>query len=275
MSVQPKNFALNHMACPRLSPLELVDAAVELGMGAIELRNDVKENSISDLATARAVADKAAAAGVEVLSINALYPFNIWNEERAAQAEKLAALCSASGAIGLVCCPLVSGEYKASAEERNAGLKAALSALKAILEKYQLKGFVEALGFPISSLRMKQDAVNAIRAVGGEGMFGLVHDTFHHRGAAEKVMFPQMTGLVHVSGVVDPVISFDDMLDAHRVFVDEGDRLDSVGQVRELLANGYKGYISFEPFADELWQLADPIGAVRTSMEYMCRRLAD
>ncbi len=275
MPVQASNFALNHMACPRLSPIDLVDAARELGMGAIELRNDVKENSIADLDTAKAVAKKAAAAGIEVLSINALYPFNIWNDERAAQAEKLAALCSASSATGLVCCPLVSAEYNAPARERAEGLKAALTGLKPILEKYKLKGFVEVLGFPISSLRLKQDAVDAIRAIGAENIYGLVHDTFHHRGAAEQVMYPQMTGLVHVSGVVDPAISFDDMLDAHRVFVDANDRLDSVDQVRELLATGYKGYISFEPFADELWHLEDPVGAVRESLEFMLRELAD
>jgi len=275
MPVQASNFALNHMACPRLSPIDLVDAARELGMGAIELRNDVKENSIADLDTAKAVAKKAAAAGIEVLSINALYPFNIWNDERAAQAEKLAALCSASSATGLVCCPLVSAEYNAPARQRAEGLKAALTGLKPILEKYKLKGFVEVLGFPISSLRLKQDAVDAIRAIGAENIYGLVHDTFHHRGAAEQVMYPQMTGLVHVSGVVDPAISFDDMLDAHRVFVDANDRLDSVDQVRELLATGYKGYISFEPFADELWHLEDPVGAVRESLEFMLRELAD
>lgn len=275
MSVQAKNFALNHMACPGLSPLELVDAAADLGMGAIELRNDVKQNSIADLDTARAVARRAKEKGLEVLSINALYPFNIWNDERAAQAENLAALCGASGAIGLVCCPLVSAEYSGSAEDKITELKNALRNLKPILEKHGIQGFVEVLGFPISTLRYKQDAIDAIKEVGGEERFGLVHDTFHHRGARETVMFPKRTGLVHVSAVLDKDISFEDMLDAHRFFVGPGDRLDSIDQVKELLAGGYQGYISFEPFFDDLWNLQDPIGAVRESMDYMIGELAD
>lgn len=36
--------------------------------------------------------------GIRILSINALYPFNIWNDERAEQAEQLASLAEAVGA---------------------------------------------------------------------------------------------------------------------------------------------------------------------------------
>lgn len=273
MSDSNIKFALNHMACPRLSPQALVDAATELGMSAVELRNDVRENSIADLTTAKAVGEKAAAQSIEILSINALYPFNIWNEERAAQAETLAELANACGASGLVCCPLNDGDYSASEQEKAEGLRVSLLALKEILEKYNLRGFIEPLGFPISSLRFKQDAVDAICAINAEDRFGLVHDTFHHRGAGESVVFPAMTGLVHVSGVEDPSVSFTDMLDAHRLFVGSADRLDSVGQIKQLLVGGYRGYISFEPFADEIWDLEDPIAAIRESMEYIQQAL--
>jgi 2-keto-myo-inositol isomerase len=273
MNSQKIRFALNHRACPRLDPIALVEAAAELGMAAVELRNDVRDNSVNDIDTARAVGDRAARYGIEVLSINALYPFNVWNDERIALAEHLAAVLSASGGSGLVCCPLVDPAYSAAEAEKTSALETALRGLMPILEKYDLKGFVEPLGFPSSSLRCKQVAVDAIRAVGGEGLFGLVHDTFHHAGAGESVMFPDMTGLVHVSAVVDPGVSFQDMLDAHRVFVGPGDRLDSIGQVRQLLAGGYGGYVSFEPFADELWELEDPLPVIRQSMDYMQRHL--
>ena len=38
MSNQEFKFALNHMACPPLSPLEMLDMAAELGIHAVELR---------------------------------------------------------------------------------------------------------------------------------------------------------------------------------------------------------------------------------------------
>jgi|GEM_PF-2809926 predicted xylose isomerase-like sugar epimerase len=38
MSNQEFKFALNHMACPTLSPLEMLDMAAELGIHAVELR---------------------------------------------------------------------------------------------------------------------------------------------------------------------------------------------------------------------------------------------
>lgn len=34
-------FALNHMVNPRWTPQQLIEAAAEMGVGAVELRNDV------------------------------------------------------------------------------------------------------------------------------------------------------------------------------------------------------------------------------------------
>ena len=274
MSNQSVSFALNHMACPTLSPLELISAAKELGMAAVELRNDVKENSVTDVETAKAVKEAADAAGITVLSINALYPFNVWNEERKAQAEQMAATAAAAGAKGLVCCPLVDGDDNRSDEQRAADLRTALTDLKAILGKHGLQGYVEALGFPISTLRFKKEAVDAIADVDGEATFGLVHDTFHHVGSSDPDLYPQKTGLVHVSSVVDSDITFTDMLDGHREFVMEGDRLDSVAQVKALFDGGYEGYISFEPFFAGLWELENQVTEIRKSMDYMKAALA-
>ncbi|MFC3282715.1 TIM barrel protein [Litchfieldella rifensis] len=274
MSAQSLKFSLNHMVCPRLSAEQLIEAAKEMGLGAVELRNDVQANSITELGQARAAGKYAREFGIEVLSINALYPFNIWNDERATQAEKLAQLVDAAGGRGLVLCPLVDGDYRASEEEKHAGLKQALTALDGILGRYDLQGFVEPLGFPISSLRTKEKAVRAIQELGLEQRFGLVHDTFHHQGAGETAFFAERTGLVHISGVEDPEIGFDDMLDAHRLLVGDRDRLDNVGQIKELLAAGYRGYFSFEPFAEQVHGLQDPLGAVRESIDYIRQQLA-
>ena len=122
----------------------------------------------------------------------------------------------------LVCCPLVSADYDANDAERGEQLRVALRELRPILESKGLIGCIEPLGFPISTIRFKADAIAAIHDIGGEGTFRLVHDTFHHRGAAETEMYASMTGLVHISGVEDPGISFDEMLDAHRLFVGLG-----------------------------------------------------
>jgi 2-keto-myo-inositol isomerase len=274
MTQHPIKFGFNHMISPSLTPDELVDAAANLGAVAIELRNDVGDNSLKDLESARRVGAKAANAGLEVRSINALYPFNVWTEERARQTETLAGLAKACGATGLVMCPLNEGKMLDETPEKAAGLRAALSGIQPILERHSLKGFVEPLGFPSSSLRFKRDALAAIDDIAAEDVFSLVHDTFHHRGAGEQQLYAHRTGLVHISGLENPEISFVDMLDGHRVLVGPKDRLGNVEQLRQLYADGFEGVVSFEPFAKEVHGLSDPIAAVRDSMTYVREALA-
>ena len=90
---------------------------------------------------------------------------------------------------------------------------------------------VEPLGFPVSSLRSKAEAIRAIRAAGGEGTYRLVHDTFHHHLAGETEVFADWTGLVHISGVTDPDVAVEAMLDPHRVLVDGADRLENINGI--------------------------------------------
>jgi 2-keto-myo-inositol isomerase len=274
MTQRAVQFGLNHMVSPSLTPVELVDAARKLGAVAIELRNDVGDNSLKDVQTARRVGAKAADAGIQVLSVNALYPFNVWNDERARQTEALATLAAAAGATGLVMCPLNEGKMLEDTPEKAAGLRAALTAIRPLLVDHGLKAFVEPLGFPVSSLRFKREALAAIDDIGGADVFSLVHDTFHHRGAGEKQIFAGRTGLVHISGLEDASIGFTDMLDGHRVLVGPKDRLGNVDQLRQLYADGYDGVVSFEPFAKEVHGLHDPIAAVRESMAYVRQALA-
>ncbi len=238
-----------------------------LGITDVEIRNDTP-NVVGTVAPADVKA-AAKAAGVNLLSINALYPFNVWNEERRAQTEKLAAYAAACGAEALVMCPLNEG--KPVAQE---ALVAALTAIKPILLAHGIKGLVEPLGFGVSSLRSKADAIAAIKAAEGEGVFKLVHDTFHHHLASETVFYPEWTGLVHISGVADPAVSVADMLDAHRVLVDQRDRLGNVAQIRALQAAGYKGLYSFEPFATEVQELVDPHAALDQSMGWLREQVA-
>lgn len=273
MSNKAIKFGFNHMVCPSLAPTAFLAAAVKVGAVAVELRNDVGDNSLKDIDVARDIGTRAADLGLTIRSINALYPFNVWNDERARQTEALAKLAKASRAEGLVVCPLNEGKLLENTPEKAAGLRAALTALRDILGEFGIKGFVEPLGFPISSLRFKKEALAAIDAIGAADTFSLVHDTFHHAGAGEKEVFAKRTGLVHISGLEDPSISFDDMLDSHRVLVGPKDRLGNIEQLRVLLNDGYDGIVSFEPFAKEVHDNPDAIGAIRRSMDYVRQQL--
>ena len=260
-------FSLSHILAPRQTPAQFFAMARTLGVTDVEIRNDTP-NVVGTIAPAEVKA-AAQAAGVTLLSINALYPFNVWNEERRVQTEKLAAYAAACGAEALVMCPLNEGN-PVSQE----ALVEALVAIKPILLAHGIKGLVEPLGFEVSSLRRKADAIAAIQAAGGEGLFKLVHDTFHHHLAGETEFYPEWTGLVHISGVADAGVPVADMLDAHRVLVDKRDRLGNVAQIRALQAAGYNGAYSFEPFATEVQELADPQTALADSMGWLREQVA-
>ena len=139
--------------------------------------------------------------------------------------------------------------------------------MKPILDRAGILGFVEPLGFAECSLRLKREAVEAIEAVGGAGTFKLVHDTFHHYVAGETELYADRTGLIHVSGVSDPAVGVERMRDPHRVLVDARDRIDNVGQVRALVAAGYAGPVSFEPFSADVHAMPRVEDAIRSSME--------
>ncbi|MEA3537047.1 TIM barrel protein [Rhizobium sp. CC-YZS058] len=255
-------FAINHITAPGLSLEEFFRAALALGLTEVEIRNDLPD--IVDTMTPESVRAAAEKAGVTIVSINALYPFNVWSGDLPRKALALADYAAAAGAKALVMCPLNDGTPVAFED-----LVSALVAMKPILEERGLIGLVEPLGFPISSLRTKAEALRAIDEADGEGVYKLVHDTFHHHLAGETEFFPERTGLVHISGVVEPQVAVDDMLDAHRVLVDARDRLENVEQIRVLVEAGFLGPFSFEPFAEEIHRLADPESAVRDSMRHV------
>ena len=259
-------FAVNHITAPNLGFKDFFATACNLGLTEVEIRNDLPD--IVNTIPAADVKAAAQEAGVEIISINALYPFNVWSGDLPERAIALANYAAASGAKALVMCPLNDGT-KVSFDD----LVAALRAMKPILLERGLIGLVEPLGFPISSLRTKREALHAIDAADGDNVYKLVHDTFHHHLADETDFFPQRTGLVHISGVVDSTVEVNAMLDAHRVLVDGDDRLENIPQVKALIAAGYEGPYSFEPFAENVHALVDPEKAVRESMAYVSANL--
>ncbi|SLN62453.1 Xylose isomerase-like TIM barrel [Aquimixticola soesokkakensis] len=259
-------YAMNHIAAPKLSLEDFFAMSKELGISEVEIRNDLPD--ILGSMTPAEVKAAAEAQGITLISINALYPFNVWSGDLPARAQAMADYAQACGAKALVMCPLNDGT-EVSFED----LVAALKAMKPILDARGLTGLVEPLGFPVSSLRKKSVAIEAIKAAGGESTYKLMHDTFHHHLASETEFFPEWTGLVHISGVTDPDVTVADMLDGHRVLVDGADRLENIAQIRKLAALGYEGAYSFEPFATEVHEVSDPQAALRESMDYISAQL--
>ena len=89
-------FAMNHIAAPKLALDDFFAMARRLGATEVEIRNDLPDIvGTRDPAEVRAAA---AAAGVTILSINALYPFNVWSGDLPARAVALADYAAACGA---------------------------------------------------------------------------------------------------------------------------------------------------------------------------------
>ena len=267
-------FALNHRVAPRRSLSSLFDLAHDLGMSAVEIRNDLDDMPILDGTPAETVKKAAAKRGVTILSINALQRFNDWTPERATQAAELTAYAAACAAKALVLCPVNDLSFTPKPSERLAGLRHALAALAPMLRRHGLIGLVEPLGFVECSLRLKREAVEAIDDSGTGDTFLLVHDTFHHHVAGESDIYPARTGLVHVSGVADPTVPTYAMRDPDRVLVTRDDRIDNIGQIGALLDGGYDGPFSFEPFAESVSELETAYHAVAESRDIITGGLA-
>lgn len=267
-AVLQARFALNHMAAPKLPVDAFFALSAQLGCNEVEIRNDIAGNAILDGTTAASIKASAAAHGQKIITINALQRFNEWNATRAAEAEDLARWCAETGAAALILVPKNDGT---GCEDgvRQANLREALRGLAPILQRHGIMGFVEPLGFEICSLRRKSEVAAAIRELGFQDRFRITHDTFHHHLAGEDAMFPELTGLIHISGVSDPAISVADMRDNHRILVDAQDRVGNVAQVKRLLAAGVTTACSFEPFASEVQNSATLAADLSASMNYI------
>lgn len=255
-------FAINHISAPKLPLAEFFAMCQRLGVHEVEIRNDIPD--VMGSMKAADVRAEAGAQGITILSINALYPFNLWSGDLPDRAQHMADYAAEAGVQALVMCPLNDGN-----KVPHSAVVQALDAMKPILKDRGLIGLVEPLGFPISSLRLKSEAIAAITETGDDGTYKLMHDTFHHHLSGEAEFYPNRTGLVHISGVTGPAIEVADMLDAHRVLVDGADRLQNITQIKALLAAGYTGPFSFEPFAPEVLDADDPEHALRASMDFI------
>lgn len=259
-------FALNHIAAPKMPLPAFLAMARRLGITDVEIRNDLPD----DVGTVppRELAQMAGEAGVRILTINGLYPFNLWSDDLDSRAKRLADYAAEAEIGALVMCPLNDGR-----KVEHSHVVDALDRLRPILKSRAIMGYVEPLGFPRSSLRRKDEAIAAITEAGGFEHFALVHDSFHHQLAGEDKLYPHRTALVHVSGVTDPNIPVEALEDEHRELIDSRDLLNNLGQIQALLADGYGGPISFEPFSPRTHALPNIEMALAESMSFLRRAL--
>ncbi len=268
------NFAINRMSVPRMPFADFAALVKRLGVSAIEIRNDLAHVEMEDGTPAETIGAVAKAHGLTIRSINALQRFDQFDATRAEEAAAMIRYAVGCGSQALVLCPTNSLRDARTPEQRHADLVHALKSLKPMLDAAGLIGLVEPLGFEECAVRRKSQAVRAIQEIGDTTTFRLVHDTFHHHLAGEDLFFPELTGLIHISGVEDTALSANQMRDGHRVLVGAADRLANAAQIRRLLDAGYQGYASYEPFAEEIAAAQDIEQRLRDSMAYLQQAVA-
>jgi 2-keto-myo-inositol isomerase len=265
-------FALNHMTAPDLGWEAFADLARDLGCVGVEYRNDLGRPLFGGTDPA-AVGAAVKARGLRFMALAEVKMFNDWSQTKRVEAEALMQIAVAAGAEAISLIPRNDGVATDRAGSRTV-TEHALRELLPMLRDHGLKAMVEPLGFAVCSLRYKDVLADAIDAVGGRGTYFIVHDTFHHHLAGGGAIFPEMTGIVHVSGVIDREVAVAEMRDPHRVLVDAQDRLGNVDQIAALRAAGYAGPISYEPFAPSVHALRDARPALGASMEFIREGLA-
>ena len=264
-------FALNHMTFCRLRYDALISLARTAGCVGVEFRNDLP-GPLFDGDSPALVREVTSSAGMRIFALAEVKMFNDWTSRRHREAEDLMSNARAIGASAVSLIPRNDG-IGCSNGERQANLRMALQELLPLLERHDLAGLVEPLGFESSSVRFKAEVVDAIEALGGSGRILLIHDTFHHYLSGEDEVFSAYTGMVHVSGVAGSQLSARSMLDGHRGLVYEDDRLGNIDQLYSLQSSGYSGPVSFEAFSPCVHSVSDPLDALTRSMEFIRFRL--
>jgi len=248
-----QQFALNRIIAPQLGILEFIDLANQANFQAVELRNDLKGKTVTDGLKPLQVEQAASVASVHIATINALQRFNEKPKNHKKELEDLLKVGKALGCEAIVLCPVNGIAVDDDRSRWHDRCVEALITYADLFGEYGLLGYVEPLGFAVSSLRTKEEALRAIRESGKGSQYKLVHDTFHHYLGGESGFYPKETGLVHISAVVEqkPMASIQD---SDRVLLAPADILSSQTQVKALVEGGYKGYLSFEPFSKDVQQ---------------------
>ena len=269
LSIATSRFCINRKIAPNLSIERFFNLVTQLGINKVELRNDMKSGRVTDDLTGQEVNALARQSGIEIVTINAVYPCNQLNEAVLQRTRQLLSDARTVGAESLVLCPLNDGTPISAADTI-----AALKTLGPLFAEFGIQGLVEPLGFPQSSLRSAALAQTLIKEAGVP--FRLLIDTFHHHlyEDAEKTFEQgvdvQQIGLVHLSGVTDPR-PVAQLTDEERIMLSADDRLRSKQQVERLEKMGYTGLYAFEPFSSVMnnWQEEEIAREIRNSIHLL------
>ncbi|MDR2435215.1 MAG: TIM barrel protein, partial [Treponema sp.] len=265
-----KRFALNRIISPAMGLEEFIKFTAARGLSQVELRNDLpgKPNPpdiIDGLKPAEALSI-ARGEGVRIITINALQQFNLGSKRSAclAELEQLLELAAAIECPALVLCPNNNPADTRTPGQKYLDTVEALRDYGPLFVKHGISGYVEALGFGISSLASLPVVAAAIKA-SGYGCYRALLDSFHHYigpddgsifgmdglGASYELAY---TGLAHISGVEEDIPA-EQFLDGNRVLVGPNDRMGNKELIQRLDSLGYLGTFSFEPFSPAVQKL--------------------
>lgn len=270
-------YSLNRIVCPSLDLADFFSAVRELGLGQVELRNDIRDGTVLDGMQPGTVSRLARENGLRVITINALQKFNIASciNEKLRELQSLLVLAQEIGCGAIVMCPNNDPHDQRNDGERYSETVHALKSLAPLFSACDIIGLVEPLGFSISSLASVEVAQRAIHD-SGSSCYQIVFDTFHHaigpdtEAILRERLDVSLIGLIHVSGV-ERDIPKNRYLDAHRILPGPADRLKSKQQVETLLKLGYAGPISLEPFAESVQKLprSKLVTELKRSIDYL------
>lgn len=277
MKIDRTRFCINRKIAPSLTIEEFFKVVKKCGLSKVEIRNDMPSGKILDDLTVDQFNALTKKYGIDVVTINALYPFNLPSAraELTKKAEDMLNIAKQVNCQAVIMCPYNEHDVR-TPEQREADTLDSIKYFSQLFAKYGILGLVEPLGFPISSLRSYVLAGNLIKSA--KSPFKLVLDTFHHHLAElpidkfNETIDVNLIGLVHLSGVEDsrPV---DKLTDEERIMLSKHDVLKSKEQVIELEKLGYKGIYAFEPFSSTLngWDAADIEEAINSSIDFICK----
>ena len=123
-------------------------------------------------------------------------------------------------------------------------------------------------------MKFQSEAATVIEDLGVVDRFGIVHDTFQHALAHDETFLVPYIRLVHISGVSRGSGGLTARQDAERVLVDAADCTDALGQIRRLIAAGYRGPFSFECTDPGVCEAVDPTRMIAQSISHIRRELA-
>ncbi len=116
MAIAMQRFCINRKIAPALSIEAFFRLVNRLGLNKVELRNDLPSGKVTDDLSHQQVRELAARYHIEILTINAVYPFNRRSEEVRQLTESLLKEARAISAKSLVLCPLNDGSEVPASE---------------------------------------------------------------------------------------------------------------------------------------------------------------